>query len=253
MIGKGMTEKDDVVRRLTACLETAAELRVKALVSAETAVARKALRSWQAGRLARTHADFLASAEYADAARFFLNDIYGTTELANRDIVLRKVAPIMTKTLPVSGLEAIADAIELDALSEDFDAAMVASLGDDILRIDAAAYGRAYRAVGRREDRRRQIDLIDHLGASLERLTQQRFIGAALAAMRKPADIAGFGELQKFLERGYGAFRKMKSVAPFLGAIVARERVVSEALFAGDDAVLDAGTAALPPKEPSHG
>jgi hypothetical protein len=236
-----MSEKDDVVRRLTTSIETAARLRAKARRSGNAAVARNRLRAWQSSRLARTHADLLASAEFADAARFFLTDLYGPAEIGNRDILMQRVAPIMSKTLPVAGLEAIADAIALDALSESLDADMVAALGDDIGHHSAAAYGRAYRAVGRPSDRARQIDLIEHLGGALESLARQRFIGAALAAMRKPARIAGFGDLQAFLERGYEAFRKMKRVAPFLDVVVLRERAVSRALFSGDDSPLESG------------
>jgi hypothetical protein len=238
-----MSEKDAVIRRLTTSLETAARLRANARRSEEATEARNSLRSWQAARLARTHADFLASPEYADAAKFFLSDLYGSTEIGNRDVLLQRVAPIMSKALPVSGLEAIADAIDLDALSESLDADMVAALGADIDHADAASYGRAYRAIGRREDRVRQIDLIDHLGVSLENLAQQRFIGVALSAMRKPARLAGFGDLQAFLERGYEAFRKMKKVSPFLDTVVSRERAVSLALFAGDDSPLEGGVA----------
>ncbi len=234
-----MSEKDDVLRRLSTSLETAARLRANARESASAVAARRMLRTWQAARLARTHADLLASAEYADAARFFLTDLYGPDEMESRDAILQRVAPIMSKTLPVSGLDAIADAIELDALSECLDADMVAALGDDIAHIDAPSYGRAYRRTDRRGDRARQIDLIEHLGASLEKLVGQRFIGAALATMRKPARLAGLGELQNFLERGYEAVRKMKAVAPFLDTVVSRERAVSEALFADDASILE--------------
>jgi hypothetical protein len=249
-----MSEKDDVLRRLTTSLETAARVRASARQTASGAAARKMLRTWQAARLARTHSDFLANPEYADAARFFVTDLYGPDELENRDAVLQRVAPIMSKTLPVSGLDAIADAIELDALSESLDADMVNALGGDIAQLDSAAYGRAYRQTDRRGDRARQIDLIEHLGGSLETLSRQRFIGAALAAMRKPARVAGFGELQNFLERGYDSVRKMKAVAPFLETVVSRERSVSAALFAGDDAPLEdtAQGSAIPGSDP-HG
>jgi hypothetical protein len=235
-----MSEKDEVVRRLTTSIEAAARLRAKALRSRDAALARNRLRTWQAARLARTHAFLMGRAEYAGAARFFLTDLYGPKEIGNRDVLMRQVAPIMSKTLPVAGLAAIADAIDLDALSESLDADMVAALGEDIAAIDAAAYGRAYRAIGRREDRARQIDLIRHLGGALERLARQRFIGVALAAMHRPARLAGFGELQDFLERGYGAFGKMQKVAPFLDALVSRERAVSRALLSGDDSPLAA-------------
>ncbi|MGO9429963.1 FFLEELY motif protein [Rhodoblastus sp.] len=241
-----MSEKDDVLRRLTTSLEAAARLRASARETANAASARTALRAWQASRLARTHADFLVSAEYADAAKFFLSDLYGPQEMGGRDAILQRVEPIMSKTLPVSGLDAIADAIELDALSESLDADMVAAMGEDVSHIDAASYGRAYRVTGRQGDRARQIDLIEHVGVSLEKLAQQRFIGAALAAMRKPARLAGFGDLQAFLERGFDGFRKMKRVAPFLDTVVSRERALSRALFAGDDSGLQGAAPVAP-------
>ena len=176
-----MSEKDDVVRRLEAGLDAAARLRAGAVASPVAKAAWEALRVWQAARLARTHAGLLANPETVDAAKFFLTDLYAPGDLSRRDALAKRVAPIMSKMLPVSALETIADAIELDALSESLDAAMVAALGGDIARIDAAAYGRAYRAVAREPDRARQIDLIAHLGASIERLARLRFIGATLS------------------------------------------------------------------------
>ena len=110
---------------------------------------------------------------------------------ASVDEEVKQAVPAMTTFLPVSGLETVADVIELDALSEDLDAAMVVALGTRITTIDAAAYGRAYRKVDRRKDRERQIYLIKHLGQSLDRLANRRFAGAALVLLRKPAQIAG--------------------------------------------------------------
>ena len=82
--------------------------------------------------------------------------------------------------------------------------------------------------------------LIEHLGASLDKLSRHRFIGSTLAMMRKPAAVAGFGDLQNFLEKGYDSFRKMKTVKPFLDAVISREKTFSTALFAGDDSPLAA-------------
>jgi hypothetical protein len=228
-----MSEKHDILRRLTANIESAARLRASAKASSRASSARAELRKWQADRLARTHADLLASAEYGDAARFFLTDLYGPADLANRDALVQRVAPIMSKMLSVHALEVIADAIELDSLSESLDADMVEALGGNI--IDASAYARAYRQTGRPDDRSRQILLIEHLGASLDKLSRHRFIGSTLAMMRKPAAAAGFGDLQNLLERGYDSFRKMKTVKPFLDAVISREKAFSTALFAGND------------------
>ena len=230
-----MSEKDDVVRRLTASIETAARLRASAKASPRASSARTALRAWQAGRLSRTHADLLASADYGDAARFFLTDLYGPDDVTNRDVLVQRVVPIMSKTLSTSALEVVADAIELNSLSESLDADMFEALGEKVDFIDGSAYAHAYRQIGRQDDRARQIMLIEHLGASLDKLSRHRFIGSTLAMMRKPAAVAGFGHLQNFLERGYKSFRKMKTVRPFLDAVVSREKAFSSALFAGDD------------------
>lgn len=141
----------------------------------------------------------------------------------------------MRKVLPAAGLETVADALELNTLSETLDAAMVRALGPGVARLDEAGYGRAYREVGRRAERERQIDLVAQLGRSLDHLTRQPFVGKALSLMRKPATLAGLGELQGFLERGYAAFLEMGGAEAFLDLVVSRERAVMEALFAGED------------------
>jgi hypothetical protein len=104
--------------------------------------------------------------------------------------------------------------------------------------LDAAAYGSAYRKVGRRSDRERQIKLIQELGRSLDRLAQQPFISTTLTLMRKPARLAGLSKLQSFLERGFAAFRKMGGAEEFLRRVIGRERKLLNALFAGDDGLL---------------
>ncbi len=77
------------------------------------------------------------------------------------------------------------------------------------------------------------------MGEALDKLTHQRFIGMALKMMRKPAQLAGLGEMQAFLERGYAAFGAMRGGAgEFERIVVARERAISEALLAGDDDAL---------------
>ncbi|MGP0094823.1 MAG: FFLEELY motif protein [Xanthobacteraceae bacterium] len=234
-----MSVTEDPVSRLHRQLDLAAALRGSAATDAAAQSARQRLRSWQAVRLARTHADLLASKRTGPAASFFMTDLYGATDLSKLAADVRRVVPVMSKLLPTAGLETVADAIELDALSEALDAAMVAALGDKITALDAAAYGRAYRKVDRRNDRERQIALIEHLGQALGTLVRQPFVVSALKLMRKPAKVAGLGELQGFLERGYAAFRQIGDPKEFLEPIVSRERRLLKALFAGDDGLLD--------------
>lgn len=234
-----MSDKEDVVERLHRQLDLAAELQASAKANPDVEATRERLRAWQAVRLARTHADLLASPRMGPAATFFLTDLYGSTDLSKLAGDVKRIVPVMTKFLPVAGLETVADAIELHALSEELDIAMVKALGSRInKKLDATAYGRAYRKVDRRGDRERQIALIRDVGQALGRLIGQPFVSSALGLMRKPAQLAGFGELQAFLERGHDAFRKMGGTKEFLGLIVSRERKLLKALFAGDDSLL---------------
>jgi len=226
--------KNLAVARLEAQLARATQVRAATRRNGSAMEARLRLREWQAARLARTHADLLAHPQYGAAARFFLTDLYGPQDHSVEPETVLRVLPLMKKGLPASGIETVADAIELDALSESLDADMAGLLAGD----DAHAYGEAYRGAGRRDDRARQIELIRHLGHKLEDLVKAPMIGLALKAMRKPAEIAGFGPLQAFLERGYAAFRQMGDARDFVEIVAEREEAISVALYSGDDSPL---------------
>jgi hypothetical protein len=224
---------------LLAGLDRSAELRARIVEDAGFSERRALLRAWQAARLARTHQDLLESRRFGAAAEFFLTDLYGPSDLSRHIEDVRSLVPVMTSVLSDSGLATVAHAMELNVLSESLDGAMVETLGERAAHITDAVYANAYRAVGRAQDRDRQIDLIALLGEALEGLTHIRFIGMTLKLMRMPAQLAGLGELQAFLERGYSAFGAMRGGAgEFVTIIVTRERAISEALLAGDDDAL---------------
>lgn len=229
----------DVARdRLIDELDRLAGARSDNAADEDFAARRGRFRQWQAGRLARTHADLLESRRFHDAAVFFLTDLYGPQDLSRHTEDVRRIVPLIVKMLPAPAIETVADAIELDALSEELDRAMIERLGPAADELTSQAYADAYRRIGRRDQRNRQIDLIAHLGHSLDGLTRQPFIGSALRVMRKPAEVAGLGGLQSFLERGYGAFRTMRGSREFVDIVAGRERAISDALFSGDDSVL---------------
>ncbi len=228
-----MTAKNEISARIEAQLNSAASSRAHLAAEPGAPAQREALRVWQAARLARTHADLLETPRYASTALFFLSDIYGPKDLSRHEDAVRRIFPVMTRVLPEGGLEIIADAFELNALSESLDGAMVFVLGEKIFNLTEADYAAAYRTIGRRADRERQIELIDHLGHALDRLTQKRFAGTTLAMMRRPAAAAGLADLQNFLERGYSAVRQMNGAGEFLEKIKSRETALLEAWFAG--------------------
>lgn len=230
---------EEAVARLVDELDRAESARAVVNSDGVLGARRAAFRAWQAARLARTHADLLESARFGPAAQFFLTDLYGPQDISIHAAQVRRILPLMSRTLPATALDTVADAIELDALSEELDSAMLTALGDRVATLDSAAYAGAYRAIGHQKERARQIDLIEHLGRSLDGLTRQPFIGAALKMMRKPAEVAGLSALQSFLERGYSAFRVMRGGSDFVDIVAGRERAMSRALYTGDDTVLN--------------
>lgn len=221
-------EKAAVAARLERDLKMAAGLRRIAAADPVHAAERDHLRAWQAGRLAATYPGLLESPRYGAAATFFLSDLYGPKDFSARDAEVERILPMLVNTLPLSGLTTLALAVELDALSEDLDASMVDALRQrgKASTIDAAAYMLAYRTVGRRNSRLRQIRLIVDTGEALEALARKPWVAGALALMKGPAHLAGLGELHAFLERGFSTFKHMGNAGEFLERIETEESLL---------------------------
>lgn len=227
--------------RLQGHLTTAASLRAHACADPQRAAGRTRLRDWQGRRLAATYPDLLDAPRYAPAARFFLDELYGSNDLGERDAEIARILPMLERTLPRAGLETLDLALELDALSEQLDAAMVdalAALAPDG-RIDAAVYRAAWCRVGQRDARARQIELVERTGWALEALAARPVVAGALRLMRTPARMLGLDALHAFLENGFTAFRQMGQADDFLGTIATRERAFMQRQFDGPDGLPD--------------
>jgi len=204
----------------------------------------RALRAWQARRLARTYEGLRRDPRYTAAVEFFLNDLYGPHDFSRRDQELSRAVAALRRTLSAALLAVLAKAIELDVLTVELDHGMLEHLKEPPL--NEASYAMAYRALGRAAARQRQIDLTVSIGADLERLVRHRWIGLALRAAHLPARATGFGVLQQFLERGFAAFSGMGSARPLLQTIRERETLLMEALLRADPSV----SALLAPEVP---
>ena len=225
------------LERLREHLQAATTLRVTAQRDASTNAARSRVRAWQAARLADTYADLVSSPQYRSAATFFLSDLYSTADHSARDAELERALPKLVKLLPQATLEPLEFALEADALAEQLDARLTTHL-DDAQPITTESYAAAYRACDNRRDRVRQIELVDHVGRSLDRVAHAPMLTRAVQLMGGPARLAGFGTLQSFLERGLTAFKGMRDATTFLATIKTRETDLMERLF---EANRDAG------------
>lgn len=234
------SEDESTLGRLYRQLNRVASLREQMRNHPEDQQDRDRLRQWQADRLGRTHRELLESERYGPAAEFFLTDLYGPGDCARRDADVMRVMPTAERLLPESGLRVLAQAIELDALSEELDYLMVVALrrSGAIGRLTAAAYALAYREVGEPERRAHQITLVTELGMTLDRLARKPFLGTTLKLVSGPAHLAGLGELFSFVERGYRVCHQMGRANEFLETIASRETAIMTALFDGDASVL---------------
>jgi hypothetical protein len=216
--------------RLSAGLARVIEMR--RTLHAEPAVNERwlAIKQWQAARLARTYPDLLASARYRPACQFFLDELYGAKDFEARDSEALRVVPKLARMLPERAVETMALAVELDETSESLDARLAKAIR---LPVDADGYARAYRETGTLAEREHQIDTVERIGRTLEKLARIPLISGMLHMMSAPAEAAGFGHLHNFLQNGFDAFHAMGPAGDFLGTIRSRETALMQALFAG--------------------
>jgi hypothetical protein len=221
--------------RLIDQLARVRELREARAADSRLGAALSRLGAWQARRLAQTYADLARMPRYAGAIEFFQSDLYGAADFSQRDADLARSVPVLTRMLPDRVIGVVAQAMELNALSQELDRALVDALG---LRptYSVAQYSRAFRRAGRVDARVRQIELIVEVGSAIDHYGRKVTIRNALALMRAPARAAGFGALQVFLERGFASFRRMQGADEFLAAISTRERAILDAIAGGSDA-----------------
>lgn len=192
------------------------------------------LQHWQQERLGRTYADLYRQPRYQKACAFFLDEIYGGLDFDARNRQLERVAPVMKRLLPGPMLAAVAEALDLQALSLEFDCQMAELLAGEGA-IDQASYARAYRQQGDFAGRKRQVRLIRHLGEALDDVVHRPGVHKLVRMMRFPARASGFGALQDFLEQGLEAFAAMDGAGEFLQAIEDREIRAIDAIRAGQD------------------
>lgn len=199
------------------------------------AVAMANIKHLQSLRFRTTYADFLASPRYAEATRFFLEELYGEHDFSQRDAQFARIAGAIEGMFPEAVGQLAVDLAETHALSERLDHEMAArwgGLGEEM--DDATRYVLCWRATGQRHQRNRQLVVVLHMGQELQRLTQSKALLMALKMMRKPAQLAGLSSLQHFLERGFAAFAAMRDAGGFLEAIKDREATWIASMFDSD-------------------
>ena len=236
----------DVATRILQSLATVDAERRRRAAEPALAAGVVAVKAYQQARFERTHADLFANPRYGRAARFFVDELYGPQDFAQRDAQFSRIVPALVRLFPDDIVETVEALAAVHALSEGLDSAMAAHLGGTAPA--RASYVRAWQATGEPQGRRRQLELVMRIGQSLDRHTRSLMLRTSLKAMRGPARAAGLGALQSFLEAGFEAFGAMRGAREFLAIVQARETALVERLFEpGAVAAATAGAASDDP------
>lgn len=188
------------------------------------------LKHFQQARLRLTHVSLFDDPNEARAADFFLEDLYGVGDFATRDREFQRVVPALVRWFPLDVVETVQTLARLHALSETLDLAMARELVR-VSNIDLERYRAAWCSVSTSAERDLQREWTRAVGAALIRQTRSAALRRSLRLMRTPARLAGLGELQAFLERGFDTFGALERPEEFLNGILDRERRFADHLF----------------------
>lgn len=205
-----------------------------------------ALKAYQQARFERTHADLFDHPRYGRATRFFVDELYGPQDFAQRDAQFSRIVPALVRLFPDDIVETVAALAAVHALSERLDSTMAGQLHG--AAPSRASYVQAWQATGEPAGRLQQLALVMRIGQSLDRHTRSLVLRTSLKAMRGPARAAGLGALQAFLEAGFVAFGAMRGAREFLATIQARETALVERLF--EPGAVAAATGSLASDDP---
>jgi hypothetical protein len=191
-----------------------------------------AVKRYQHERFSLTYSDLLASARFGPAARFFLEDLYGPMDFAERDEQFVRVVPGLVRLFPRELVHTVLALGDLHALSETLDTRVAMNLSEP--GVGPTSYHLAWKLSATPDERERQISLMLRVGSALDRYTRNVLLRNSLRLMRGPASAAGLGSLQRFLETGFDTFKSMRGASEFLDTVASRERRLASELFSGE-------------------
>ena len=197
----------------------------------------RTLQDFQGQRLTRSHAELLAVPANQAAIGFLLDEVYGGKDLLPVARDIRRAVNKAASLLPDRVMATSASVLEAAILTQELDEALADTLHDSLDgAVDDALYIEGFRALGRADDRQRQLDLIGEVGHHVDRYVRGRMLQATFRMVRRPVHAAGFGNLYDFLDRGFGAMRELDSAGKLMAQLTRTEAQILARLYAGHPA-----------------
>lgn len=230
----------DAAQTIRDCIADVTALRLHRTGDLALGAAVGSVKSLQARRFRGTYADLMGSPAFGPAAQFFLEELYSDTDYTDRDLQFGRIAGTLQTMFPQPVVTTAVALAVLHAQTEELDQDMGRAwlVHEAYAASDAIRYTAAWRTVGQRHARAQQLQRVLAMGNDLARLTRTPGLRMMLRMMRGPANAAGMGALQRFLEAGFDTFgqlaRQRGGVEQFLATIEQRERALMDLLFDAD-------------------
>ena len=226
----------DAAENIRQSIARVTELRAAQSSNPALAAAVRSVKQFQSRRFMGSYADLMRDPSVRPATQFFLDELYSPGDFSARDAQFVRIAGTLQTVFPRQVVNTALTLALLHTLTEELDHAMGrAWLAQGDAVSETTRYSLAWRSTGRADARRQQLAWVMELGHDLTRFTRTPGLRLLLRTMRRPAQAAGMGALQHFLEMGFDTFgalaKKRGAVEGFLDTVRERETRLMDLLF----------------------
>jgi hypothetical protein len=203
-----------------------------------------AIQVWQKKRMHRLHAELFAVPENHLMTEYFFNQLYGGPNfdvLAEQCERLVKAAKVFEGIIPASALNTALKSTELAVLAIELDLQLAEHMDRDLLddqqnpAINDAYVAQLYRTASQAQGRYLQLDLLDELGANLDKYIRSKVIYRIFKLSKGLMMRYGLDVIYAFNEEGFTAMRPMRSTKSFISEFTQGERDVIARIYAGNN------------------
>jgi len=186
---------------------------------------KRMLQRFQNERLNQTYADLKLDPQYAAIGDFFFNRLYAPEDFTFRDVSIKRLQHVLEGRIYRPMTAAMLKVVELHELSENLDDRMVEKMIETGIgpELTLDQYRTVYRQLGNYDQRVYQINLTIDATRVFHNLSQKWIVGASLKTVTVAAHLLKVGKILDFINDGYLAFRKIKSIDYFVDTIARRE------------------------------
>ena len=195
--------------------------------------------AWLKGRIQDTHQALFNEPKHQLMAKYFINRLYGGPEfddLALQIERLLKYAHKAEKIIPENAIKTGLKSVGLAVLAMQLDEQVAKQLLKDYpidQAIDDEMMRQTLIKVDQAEARQQQLNMLDDLGASLDKYMRSFIMHTAFKMCKGAASKYQFELMYDFIGEGFLAMKPMKSAASFIARFTEKERLIVDNVHAG--------------------